>query len=111
MGTDKNADVLWVGNSWGATLAGIDTKTLQTTIIPFPDPSYQPYYIAVDQNHNVWGNLWTADRIAKYDPGKGQWTMFDLPTRGTESAISRRSSAMASPRSSCRSIATARWAS
>ena len=84
MGTDKNADVLWVGNSWGATLARIDTKTLQTTIIPFPDPAYQPYHIAVDQNHNVWGNLRTADRIAKYDPSKGEWTMFDLPTRGTE---------------------------
>jgi virginiamycin B lyase len=84
MGTDKNADVLWVGNSWGSTLARIDTKTLQTTIIPFPDSAYQPYHIAVDQNHNVWGNLWTADRIAKYDPGKAEWTMFDLPTRGTE---------------------------
>jgi virginiamycin B lyase len=84
MGTDKNADVLWVGNSWGATLARIDTKTLQTTIIPFPDPSYQPYHIAVDQSHNVWANMWTTDRIAKYDPGKGEWTMFDLPTRGTE---------------------------
>jgi hypothetical protein len=57
---------------------------MQTTIIPFPDSSYQPYHIAVDQNHNVWGNLWTADRITKYDPAKGQWTMFDLPTRGTE---------------------------
>ena len=44
----------------------------------------QPYHIAVDQNHNVWGNLWTADRITKYDPTKGEWTMFDLPTRGTE---------------------------
>jgi streptogramin lyase/mono/diheme cytochrome c family protein len=84
MGTDKNADVLWVGNSWGATLARIDTKTGQSTIIPFPDPAYQPYHIAVDQNHNVWGNLWTADRLAKYDPTKGEWTMFDLPVRGTE---------------------------
>jgi len=84
MGTDKNADVLWVGNSWGSSLARIDTKTMQTTIIPFPDPAYQPYHIAVDQHHNVWGNLWTADRIAKYDPSSGQWTMFDLPTRGTE---------------------------
>jgi streptogramin lyase len=84
MGTDKNADVLWVGNSWGASLARIDTRTGQTSIVPFPDPAYQPYHIAVDQNHNVWGNLWTADRIAKYDPAKGQWTMFDLPTRGTE---------------------------
>jgi len=84
MGTDKNADVLWVGNSWGATLARIDTKTGQTTIIPFPDPAYQPYHIAVDQNHNVWGNLWTADRLAKYDPAAAQWTLFDLPVRGTE---------------------------
>jgi len=32
----------------------------------------------------VWGNLWTADRVAKYDPSKGEWTMFDLPVRGTE---------------------------
>ena len=84
MGTDKNADVLWVGNSWGATLARIDTKTGQTSIIPFPDKTYQPYHIAVDKNHNVWGNLWTADRVAKYDPSKGEWTMFDLPVRGTE---------------------------
>jgi streptogramin lyase len=84
MGTDKNADVLWVGNSWGASLARIDTKTGQTSIIPFPDPAYQPYHIAVDQNHNVWGNLWTADRLAKYDPNKGEWTLFDLPVRGTE---------------------------
>jgi streptogramin lyase len=84
MGTDKNADVLWVGNSWGASLARIDTKTGQTSIIPFPDPAYQPYHIAVDQNHNVWGNLWTADRLVKYDPGKAEWTLFDLPVRGTE---------------------------
>jgi virginiamycin B lyase len=84
MGTDKNADVLWVGNSWGSTLARIDTKTMQTSIIPMPDPAYQPYHIVVDQNHNVWGNLWTADRLTKYDPAKKEWTMFDLPVRGTE---------------------------
>ena len=84
MGTDKNADVLWVGNSWGATLARIDTKTGQSTIIPFPDPAYQPYHIAVDQNHNVWGNLWTSDQIVRFDPATSKWTMFDLPVRGTE---------------------------
>jgi hypothetical protein len=27
--TDKNADVLWVGNSWGASLARIETRTGQ----------------------------------------------------------------------------------
>ena len=84
MGTDKNADVLWVGNSWGATFAKINTKTLETTIIPFPDPTMQPYHIAVDSKHNVWGNLWTSDRIVRLDPSTNAWTMFDLPVRGTE---------------------------
>ena len=44
----------------------------------------QPYHIAVDQNHNVWGNLWTSDQLAKYDPASNKWTMFELPVRGTE---------------------------
>jgi hypothetical protein len=85
MGTDKGADVLWVGNSWGGSLARIDTRTLTTTIVPLPDPiAMQPYHIAVDQSHNVWGNLWTADQIIKYDPSAAKWTVFDLPVRGTE---------------------------
>ena len=84
MGTDKDGDVLWVGNSWGSTLARIDTKTLETKIIPFPSTTMQPYHIAVDKNHNVWGNLWTADEVARYNPTTNTWTMFELPVRGTE---------------------------
>jgi streptogramin lyase len=84
MGTDKNGDVLWVGNSWGSTLARIDTKTLETKIIPFPSTTMQPYHIAVDQHHNVWGNLWTSDQIVRYDPTANKWTTFELPVRGTE---------------------------
>jgi virginiamycin B lyase len=84
MGTDKNADVLWVGNSWGASLAKINTKTMETTIVPFPDKTMQAYHITVDQNHNVWGNLWTSDQIVRFDPATNKWTMFDLPVRGTE---------------------------
>jgi len=84
MGTDKNANVLWVGNSWGANFARIDTKTMETRLVPFPDPTMQPYHITVDSKHNVWGNLWTSDRITKLDPSNNQWTMFDLPVRGTE---------------------------
>ena len=84
MGTDKNADVLWVGNSWGSSLARINTKTSETTIIPLPHPSLQPYHIAVDSGHNAWGNLWTADQLFKFDPAASQFTLFDLPVRGTE---------------------------
>ncbi len=84
MGTDKTANVLWVGNSFGASLARIDTRTMETRIVPFPDPTMQPYHIAVDSKHNVWGNLWTSDRIVKLDPATNKWTIFDLPVRGTE---------------------------
>ena len=38
----------------------------------------------IDSGHNVWTNLWSTDRIAKYDPSTSRWTLFDLPTRGTE---------------------------
>jgi virginiamycin B lyase len=84
MGTDKNADVLWVGNSWGASLARINTKTMETTIIPLPEKTMQAYHLVVDQSHNVWGNLWTSDQIVKLDPATNKFTMFDLPVRGTE---------------------------
>ena len=84
MGTDKNGDVLWVGDSWGSSLAKIDTKTNAVEMIPFPDDSMQPYHISVDSKHNVWGNLWTNDQIFKYDPVAKKWVFFELPVRGTE---------------------------
>ena len=83
MGTDKNADVLWVGLSWGGSLARIDTRTGATSYVPLPGDR-QPYHVAVDRNHNAWTNLWASDQVARYDPASGQWTLFDLPTRGAE---------------------------
>ena len=67
MGTDKNADVLWVGDLWGGNFARIDTHTHQTTFVPLPGEQ-QPYHVAVDKNHDAWTNLWGADRVMRYDP-------------------------------------------
>jgi streptogramin lyase len=83
MGTDKKADVLWVGNSWGASLARIDTRTHETTYVPLPN-RMQPYHVHVDSEHRAWTNLWGADRVMRYDPKGASWTAFDLPTRGSE---------------------------
>ena len=44
----------------------------------------QPYHVAVDNSHAAWTNLWSTDQVAKYDPSAGKWTLYDLPTRGTE---------------------------
>jgi streptogramin lyase len=84
MGTDKNGDLLWVGNSWGSSLARINTKTSAATIVPLPDRTMQPYHVAVDSRHNVWGNLWTADQIYRFDPAANRWTTFEVPVHGTE---------------------------
>jgi streptogramin lyase len=85
MGSDKNGDVVWVGDSWGGNLARIDIHTNQVTFVPLPDPiSQQPYHVTVDSHHDAWTNLWTSDRIMRFDPASKIWTGFDLPSRGTE---------------------------
>src|SRR5260370_42411725 len=48
------------------------------------DKGMQPYTIGGDKKENVWGNLWTSDRIVRFDPAAKKWTAFDLPVRGTE---------------------------
>ena len=86
MGADKNGDLVWIGDSFGGNLARVNIQTKEVTIVPLPNPdSQQPYQVAVDSGHNVWTHLWSTDLIAKYDPSGGKWTLFDLPTRGTES--------------------------
>ncbi|HEV7982816.1 MAG TPA: carboxypeptidase regulatory-like domain-containing protein [Xanthobacteraceae bacterium] len=83
MGTDKNDDVLYVGNSWAGTLSRINTRTQELTTIPLP--AYRkPYQIAVDSRHNAWLNIWMTDQVLKYDPAANSFTAFDLPTRGSE---------------------------
>jgi len=85
LGADKDGDYVWVGNSFGGTLGRIDIRTKEIKLVPLPNPeAHQPYQVQVDSKHNVWTNLWSTDKVARYDPGNGQWTLFDLPNRGTE---------------------------
>ncbi len=85
MGTDKAADVLWVGDSWGGNLAKINTKTNDIAYVPLPFPKATlPYHVNVDSKHNAWTNLWMTDQLARLDPSTNSWTLFDLPSRGGE---------------------------
>src|SRR5262249_5489665 len=83
MGTDKNDDVLYIGNSWAGTLAKINTRTQETSTIPLPSLR-KPYHVAVDSNHNAWLNIWMTDQVLRYDPKADAFTAFDIPTRGSE---------------------------
>jgi streptogramin lyase len=85
LGADKTGDHVWVGNSFGGTLAKVDIHTMKLELVPLPRPdSQQPYQVAVDKDHNVWTNSWSTDAVFKYNPATSQWTTFDLPSRGTE---------------------------
>jgi streptogramin lyase len=44
----------------------------------------QAYHVVVDSQHRAWGNLWTSDRLVRYDPAKKTWAVFELPVRGSE---------------------------
>jgi virginiamycin B lyase len=84
MGADKNGKTVWIGDSFGGNLAQFDIDTNKYTYVPLPSQTMQPYEVYVDQDHNVWTNLWSTDAIAKYDVTAKKWTIFDLPSRGTE---------------------------
>jgi streptogramin lyase len=83
MGTDKNDDVLYVGNSWAGTLLKVNTRTEEASTVPLP-PNMKPYHVAVDSTHNAWLNVWMSDVVLKFDPAANKFTTYDLPTRGSE---------------------------
>jgi len=83
LGADKNGNTVWVPNYLGRNLARIDIKTLAVEYFPLPIES-NPYYTVVDREHMVWTDLATDDRVAKLDPRTKQWTIFVLPSLGTD---------------------------
>ena len=80
---DPNGDSVWVANWWGHNLAQIDINTFETTYHRLPINSH-PYATAVDRNHMVWTNLSADDAVAKLDPNTGKYTIYKLPSVGTE---------------------------
>jgi len=76
-------------NSWGGTLAKIDTRTMETSFVPLPGPRRDgsPITSRSTPSHNAWLNIWSSDVILKYDPTANTWTTFDLPTRGHGGAL------------------------
>ena len=80
---DPNGDSVWVANWWGHNLAKIDINTFETTYYRLPLNSH-PYATAVDRNHMVWTNLSSDDAVAKLDPDTGRYSIYKLPSVGTE---------------------------
>jgi len=84
LGADHNGDFVWVCDYWGGNVAKIDIKTLNYTLIPYPNTDAAPYSAAIDSHHDVWVTLENAGAVAKYDPETSHWTEYPLPSLGAD---------------------------
>lgn len=85
MGADRNGDYVYAGLYWTGGLAQFDarTKTLKKRH-QLPDGHWvQPYKVLVDKNHMAWVATANADILAKFNPFTEQFTMYHLPTLGS----------------------------
>ncbi len=86
MGADPNGDFVWVGEYWAGRLAKIDIHTKKVTEYAIPQGRYaHPYKIVVDKDHMVWFGMANADLLGKFNPFTETFTMYPLPTRGSNS--------------------------
>lgn len=85
MGADLHGDTVWVSEFWGGNLVKININTMKVTFVPYPQPDADQGYAAkVDDHHNVWVDMQNADVAMEYDPGTSTWTVYPMPTLGTE---------------------------
>jgi streptogramin lyase len=85
MGADRNGDYVYAGLYWTGGLAQFDarTKTLKKRHQVPNGHWIQPYKVLVDKNHMAWVASANADLLAKFNPFTEQFTMYHLPTRGS----------------------------
>jgi streptogramin lyase len=87
MGADRAGDFVYAGLYWTAGIAQFDarTKTL-VKLHQVPNGRFaQPYKPFPDKNHMVWFGLSSDDRVGQLNPATGKFTMYPLPSRGTNS--------------------------
>jgi streptogramin lyase len=87
MGADRYGNFAYAGLYWAGAIAQVDgrTKTL-VGIHEVPNGRWaQPYKMIPDKNRMVWFSNSAADMLGKFNPNTKTFTMYPLPTRGTNS--------------------------
>jgi len=87
MGADQHGDYVYAGLYWAGAIEQFDvrTKTL-VNVHEVPNGRWaQPYKMVPDKDHMVWFSNSAADMLGQLNPTTGKFTMYPLPTRGTNS--------------------------
>jgi streptogramin lyase len=81
---DHSGRYVWSADFFGQDISSVDIRSLKVTYYNLPVPYASAYDLTVDKNHMVWVTLRNADRVGKFDPETKKWTVYQLPTLGTE---------------------------
>ena len=87
MSGDLKGDYVYSGLYWAGGIAQIDARTKTfVKIHSVPEMRWaQPYKPIADKNHMVWFSNSAADMLGQLNPTTGKITLYQLPTRGTNS--------------------------
>jgi len=84
LGADPSEPYVWAADFYGQDLAQVNTRTLEVKYHDLPIKYASPYGVKVSKNHVVWTALRNADRVGSYDSKTDKWTVYQLPTVGSE---------------------------
>jgi streptogramin lyase len=79
----SQGDYVWWSNWFGQSISRVNIKTHAVEYFSAPLPNVSPYAMIADKNGMLWVALPNDDRVAKLDPVTRQWTVYNLPSHGT----------------------------
>jgi len=76
-------DYVWWSNWFGQSLSRVNIRTHAVEYFNAPIPNVSPYAMVADRNGMLWVALPNDDRVAKLDPSTRHWTIYNLPSHGS----------------------------
>jgi len=79
----SQGDYVWWSNWFGQSISRVNIRTHTVEYFNAPLPNVSPYAMIADKNGMLWVAMPNDDRVAKLDPATRQWTVYNLPSHGT----------------------------
>ena len=79
----SQGDYVWWSNWFGQSISRANIRTHEVEYFNAPLPNVSPYAMIADKNGMLWVAFPNDDRVAKLDPATRKWTVYNLPSHGT----------------------------
>jgi streptogramin lyase len=79
----SQGEYVWWSNWFGQSISRANIRTHRVEYFNAPIANGSPYAMIADKNGMLWVAFPNDDRVAKLDPATRQWTVYNLPSHGT----------------------------